>query len=325
MRVLRRRRPNPVDDDLRRRIPHFDEYYERLLYETDPLGGFRLKANQQLPHVTTNEHGFRGSRFSGHERVLVQGDSVTFGIGAVSDEERFARFLEAELGTPVADASMRAYRVCQHAGQLPRLLDMLPSVGVVVLWCGFVDLLFWVTTGGGVEGWFHFDEKYASRASGPRRLARRVMSAARRLTGQSALQTRATGYGDLGGLVKHLVTQVAAMQGICRARRVELRVVVQPFVRTRPSAPDLIGLVDAANETTRRKCGRAWYDIAPAFVTELMRGVGGVQGIDAIDVQPFVSEDDFFDQVHLREGAHRRLAATVAERFFRPRTPPGDG
>jgi hypothetical protein len=304
------RRQNVADDPLRPRIPHFEEYYERLLYEADPLGGFRLKPNQRLPHVTINEHGFRGGRFTGREQILVLGDSVTFGVGAASDEERFARFLERELGCPVADASMRACRVSQHAAQLPRLLDMLPSLRVVVLWCGFVDLLFWVTTGGGVEGWFHFDVKYAARAGRPHRVARRLVRVARTLIGRPALQTRATRYGDLGDLVEHLVTRIAAMRNECHARHAELRVIIQPFVRTRPSTPDLAALVDVADETTKRKCGRSWYEIAPSFVAQLTSHLDRAGGLTPLDAQDFVSDEDFFDQVHLRESAHRRLAAT---------------
>lgn len=139
-------------------IPHREEYYALLKYEPDALGGYRLQPNQRLPHITINSRGYRGQEFVGDERILILGDSVTFGVGADSDDHVFARYLATSSRLPVADASVRAYRVSQHFAQLPNLLASLPKLDTVILWFGYCDILYWKTSGGCIDGTFQFDQ-----------------------------------------------------------------------------------------------------------------------------------------------------------------------
>lgn len=309
-----------ISELTRYRIPYFQEYYDLLRYEVDPLGGFRLCRNQHLPHVTVNQNGFRGKPFNGTETILMLGDSVTFGVGASGDEACFSRFLETRVGQPVADSSVRAYRVCQQFAQLPRLFTVLPRVCHVVLWCGFADLLFWATTGGCVEGAFQFERKYAIPPKGIQssRVLNRIFSlvraAERRLIrAKSDVESRAREYGSLSDLVRHMVMYIGVIRDLCLARKINLHVLVQPFIRTRPSDVELRTITDFYNERIRSKCGVSWYEAAPNFVEELVTTLVQHEGIDTIDCQSFVSETDFLDQVHLQEKSLELLARKLVE------------
>ncbi len=298
----------------RSRVPYADEYYDLLWYEADPIGGFRLGRNQRLPHVSINSSGFRGPDFDGLEEILFLGDSVTFGVGASGDGARLPVFLEHEIGESVADASVRGYRVFQHYAQIPRLLDTLSRVRLCILWCGYTDLLYWATTGGQLEGAFRFQLKYAEPArTALRRTTRQVFelmtSTAGRLLsceGQNHTET-----GTLEGLVHHVSLHIRSIRDLCRARQVEFHVLVQPFLRAKPSDPDLRALSDFLSDSIERKCGLSWYVAAPKFTDSLLAETEGM-GVPTSDLQTFMSEADYRDDVHLREEAQRRLAGEIS-------------
>lgn len=305
-----------IDERARTRVPHVEEYYDLLRYEVDPLGAFRLSRNQSLPHVTVNQYGYRGRPLSGSETVLLLGDSVTFGVGASSDRNCFSRFLEGCLGQPVADASVRAYRVFQHFVQLPRLLDQLPRLRFAVLWCGYADLLYWASTGGCIEGAFQFERKYQNmvRNSLPWPVTKLIGAMlARRAQGRwfrtfIEPETRARETGSLSDLVQHVVTYIRAMRDLCAARGIGVHVLVQPFMRTQPDDSELRAIADFYNERVLEKCGISWYESVPVFVGELLGSLEQQECIDVLDCQSLVSEGDFLDQVHLRERSLERLA-----------------
>lgn len=303
----------------RERILHVEEYYDLLAYEIDPLGGYRLRRNQQLPHITINRYGYRGDTIAGSERILLLGDSVTFGVGASNNHSRFPRFLEAYVGEPIADASVRAYRVCQHYAQLPRLLELLPQVKLVLLWCGYADLLFWARTGGCVEGAFQFEWKYASqsrsRATSSRllRLLERANWFAVGSKGDHAgAEERARETGTIDDLITHLSTYIRAIRDICSSRAINMDVLIQPFLRSRPTDSFLQALADEYNDKTREKCGRGWYEISLEFVNGLLAALTD-QGFHCIDCQALISETDYLDQVHIREEALDGLAMRLVQ------------
>jgi hypothetical protein len=293
----------------RSRIPYAEEYYDQLAYEFDALGVYRLRPNQRLPHVTINPHGYRGAALTKEETILLLGDSVTFGVGASSDEAIFARYVERALGQRVADASVRGYRVFQHYAQLPRLLELLPQVRQVLVWFGYADLLYWVTTGGCVEGTFQFEWKY--RTVQPR--WRRWLSPL--VTSRQAL-VRAT--GTLDELVVHVSAYVRGLLDVCAARRIAVALLVQPFVRSRPVHEPLRELADLYDDKTLEKCGQRWYAIAPRFIQQVRAGLDLSEGSLWCDCQELVTEEDFLDQVHLQEASVGRLAKQIAERWLEP-------
>lgn len=309
-------RREDIERRARRRVPYVEEYYDLLRYEVDPLGAFRLCRDQSLPHITVNGHGYRGRPLSGLETVLLLGDSVTFGVGASGDQDCFSRFLEGCLGQPVADASVRAYRVFQHFAQLPRLLNQIPRLRFVVLWCGYADLLYWASTGGCIEGAFQLERKYQNTAQSSRssRVSKLIGAALVRRVQERCFkrffepEARAREMGDLYDLVRHMVTYICAMRDLCVARAIKVSVLVQPFVRMRPSDSELRAIMDFYNERILEKCGVGWYETAPTFVGELMRSLGQRECIDVLDCQSLVCEGDFLDQVHLRERSLERLA-----------------
>lgn len=300
----------------RARIPHAGEYYDLLRYEVDPLGGFRLIRNQQLPHVAINEMGYRGQSFSGLETVLLLGDSVSFGVGASSDDARLSVFMGQALATPVADASVRAYRAFQHFAQLPRLLDKLPKVRTVYLWMGYADLLYWTTTGGCIEGAFQFERKYAADPAVTglpfpfAGMSKMALALINRFV-YSRPENRVREKGTIADLVQRIALYVRGIADICSARAIGFQVLIQPFLRSRPVDSELREITDYYDGKTREKCGAGWYDVADSYVALLVKNLESIPNLQVADLQSHFSENDFFDQVHLKEQALRIAAPSV--------------
>lgn len=309
-------RPSPIVLS-RARVPHVKEYYDLLCYEPDPVAGFRLHRNQRLPHVTINEDGYRGRSLSGLETILVMGDSVTFGVGASSDEACFARFLEAFAEEPTADASVRAYRVFQHFGRLPVLLHRLRSLRQVLLWCGYADLLFWVISGGSVEGAFQLAQKYGPASSIPaggfsRWCMRLGWMGFRRPRSSAPSGDRAT----LGELVAQMMTYIRAIEDLLSRRGIRFTLLLQPFVRSRPKEPSLRLILDGYDEKARNRCGAGWYELSSRFLCLLEQELERELPHSWVDCQSLVSEADFLDQVHLREPAVERIAERLTQSLW---------
>ncbi len=294
-------------------IPHVEEYYDLLQYELDPVVGYRLRRPQNLPHITINADGYRGKPFTGQEEILLLGDSVTFGVGASSDEARFARFLETSAGKPVADASVRAYRVFQHYARLPLLLERLPQTRRMLLWCGYADLLFWVLSNGSVDGAFGFSQRYGEKRG------RGAAGLLQRLAGKLQPKPPAITPSErkpLEALVAQITAHIRALRDLSSARGIELTVLVQPFIRSRPERPQIREICDGYDEKTRRKFGAGWYELSEEFIRLFSRKLEEELPGRWVDCQPLITEEDFLDQVHLREEAAGRLARRLAERLF---------
>ena len=310
---------------VRSRIPFAEEYYDLLSYEASPFGGYRLCPNQQQPHLTVNSLGFRGADFTGKESILLLGDSVTFGVGASGDDSRFSNFLATATATPIADASVRAYRVCQQREQLPGLLDLLPSVNRCVVWFGYADFLYWSTTGGRIDGVFELDLKYAGRA--PRgaleRYERGFFDLCRSVRkGLLPVREPHAKTGTIEDLVRSVVHDLEAIRDVAQVRGVAVTVLIQPFIRERPTADVLRTICDYYSSGTFRRCGVNWYEAAEQYVDLLLDGLSRLALETVIDLTPDTVEDDFFDQVHLKESSLRRLAELVAGRLdWKPTLP----
>lgn len=304
----------------RQRIPNVEEYYDQLRYETDPLGGYRLCRNQRLEHVTINQFGYRGRPFTGQETVLLLGDSVTFGVGASGDDARFACFLEQATGLPVADASVRAYRVCQQYLELPRLLERLGRIEHVLLWFGYADLLFWVISGGSIEGTFQLEHKYAAQGS-ETEVSHRVLRLLRlgRHVGlnwvrdRAQRETRPREAGSLKELVAQMTVYIQAIRDLVRSRGITLHLLIQPFIRIRPSDPALRAITDDYDERSQRKCAMGWYEASAQFISDLQTSLKNLTGVNLMDTQSLVAEVDFLDQVHLKEEALKQLAERLVK------------
>ena len=113
-------------------ISHFEESSKLWLdYVSDPLLVFRLPPHTQKTYqgvmISTNAFGFRDREIErkqdGELRILLLGDSITFGYG-VSDEETYGRKLESiltsELGRKVrtVNAGMGGFNTVQEAAFL---------------------------------------------------------------------------------------------------------------------------------------------------------------------------------------------------------------
>jgi hypothetical protein len=130
---------------------------------------------------------------------------------------------------------------------------------------------------------------------------------ARELTRQDNFQEK----GTLLDLVAHTVLYIKAIRDLCLAREIGFNVLVQPFVRTRPQIAELRLILDYYSERLWNKCGISWYEGAPLFVAELVARIEGLPGVSVLDCQSMVKDEDFLDQVHLREGALHRIARGV--------------
>lgn len=315
------RRPLDPTEFSRLQIPFVEEYYDQLVYEADPLGGYRLSSGQQLPHIRVNSYGYRGREFTGCESILLFGDSVTFGVGASSDDACFARFLEDTMSEPVADASMRAYRVYQHFMHLPHLLTVVPRVRRLVLWCGYADVIHWVISGRRIEGMLDLHRKYGGgqrSLAESTRLRRIVVTAVRQLSHGALRQLDGSSMNHLRtGCVEELVSfmglYIATMRDICTARGITFHVLLQPFIRIPPVRTELRIVVDGYNRKAKERCGQSWYEVAPAFVEAFKEEMARWKIRSWVDCQGWVAEHDFFDQVHLREEALQGIAHVLAK------------
>ena len=83
------------------------------------------------PRVRTDAHGLRRGGPEGAPRLLVVGDSTSFGA-EVEDHQTLPARLGTALGWPVANAGVRGYSTVQAARQLSRQLGRLHSVEAVL-------------------------------------------------------------------------------------------------------------------------------------------------------------------------------------------------
>lgn len=121
----------------------------QLRYTHDPEALYYFKPNQRgiqmlsnglpSPPATINELGLRGPQIRQEARkILVLGDSFTFGAG-VADEETFASRLNFVLGKEISvvNAGQPGYGLFQMEATLRRLVDVVkPEIVVVIIWQG---------------------------------------------------------------------------------------------------------------------------------------------------------------------------------------------
>lgn len=121
----------------------------QLRYTHDPEALYFFEPNQKgiqilsnglsSPPATINELGLRGSQLRQEgRRILVLGDSFTFGAG-VADEETFASRLDVILGEEVSvvNGGQPGYGLFQMEATLHRLVDVVkPEIVVVMIWQG---------------------------------------------------------------------------------------------------------------------------------------------------------------------------------------------
>jgi len=110
-----------------------------------------------------------------------------------------------------------------------------------------------------------------------------------------------------------MVMYIGVIRDLYLPKTINLHVLVQPFIRTRPTDVELRIITDFYDERVKSKCGVSWYEAAPNFVDELVTTLVQHEGIDTIDCQSFVSETDFLDQVHLQEKSIELLARKLVE------------
>ena len=104
-----------------------EAYTGKAMYLPDELLNYRLKPNLDVERVQTNSHGLRDperplTKPEGARRVLVLGDSFTFGSGPIDASDGFVRRLDAALGegVQVINAGVPGYSTVQEANWLER-------------------------------------------------------------------------------------------------------------------------------------------------------------------------------------------------------------
>lgn len=104
-----------------------EAYTGKAMYLPDELLNYRLKPNLDVERVQTNSHGLRDperplAKPEGARRVLVLGDSFTFGSGPIDASDGFVRRLDAALGdaVQVINAGVPGYSTVQEANWLER-------------------------------------------------------------------------------------------------------------------------------------------------------------------------------------------------------------
>src|SRR2546425_145659 len=119
----------------------------QLRFVSDPEALFRLAPNQvatqatglAAPPARINRLGLRGADpDTTHPRILILGDSFTFGSG-VGDDETFAARLDHWLGGTVSviNGGQPGYGIYQQVATLRRVgQDLRPRLVIVVIWQG---------------------------------------------------------------------------------------------------------------------------------------------------------------------------------------------
>lgn len=121
-------------------VTHDEALYH---FRPDQVGVAPLSDGSASPPARINALGLRGPELDprAEHRVLVLGDSFTFGVG-VADDETFAARLDRALGdaVQVVNGGQPGYGVFQMQATLARVApEVQPDLVVVVLWQG--DLL----------------------------------------------------------------------------------------------------------------------------------------------------------------------------------------
>ncbi len=124
------------DTDLR----YVDDPEALYYFEPNQVGTFTLANGFSSPPARINRFGFRGADVDARSprRILILGDSFTFGTG-VSDEETFSARLGHAFDGQVAvvNGGQGGYGVFQMAATLRRVGEELhPNLVIVVLWQG---------------------------------------------------------------------------------------------------------------------------------------------------------------------------------------------
>jgi len=114
---------------------------DALYYFEPNQKGIQILSNgMPSPPATINELGLRGGRLAGESprRILVLGDSFTFGAG-VADQDTFVAHMDAALGPEftVINGGQPGYGVFQMKATLDRLADLVkPELVILVIWQG---------------------------------------------------------------------------------------------------------------------------------------------------------------------------------------------
>jgi hypothetical protein len=196
--------------------------------------------------------------------------------------------------------------------RLPDLLARLPGIECVVLWGGFADLLYWVTSGGKTDGMFKFNKTYARRSAWENKL-RSILSPKKfkALWRRSAADHSSV--EPLQTLSDKVADAILNIEALCSDRRIKFIFLLQPFVRQSAwTDPALAEIAAECDKKAVLKCGVSWCGAAVDFVRQLQRRLAGKLRYGFVDCQNFVTEFDFFDQVHLTSAALKKIAETVA-------------
>ena len=113
-------------------------------------------------------------------------------------------------------------------------------------------------------------------------------------------------------LAAHVGLYLQAIRDLCRARGIEVRNLLQPFVRQAPQEQELKFITDSYDEKSKQRCGIGWYEASDRFTRALL----GQRELEILDCQPLVSEQGFLDQVHLKSEEAERLAARLVREDY---------
>ncbi len=313
---------NP-EELLREVIPGYGLFYQELPYRYDAaFFGRRPIPGTSFAGCEVGPQGFRLrpslTEISGGYRVLL-GDSVTFGVGILDPRQLLSSQIEQRTQVPILDLSTRANRIEQQVLVLfNHLTTQQYPIRDVYLWAGYADLLWWLLSGGCKFGHFGIEPP----ALGLRDLL--LFSAKRRLGLQKNRPGGRSFYWkkaewspeDLPSFATYLAGLCGAIAMTCKGLNANFRLLIQPM-QLEPGGnldPRSRLYCDQRSEWVRKEMGHGkdgFESLASLFRTHFMKELDR-RAIPYWDMQPCVSPDDFFDQVHLKPSGHAKVADLIA-------------
>jgi lysophospholipase L1-like esterase len=129
-----------------------------------PFLGYSNLPNQNTPHFSINNLGFRGSDIRKDEkttkRIIVVGGSTAFGTGLQHDDETFARHLEQLLNAEVINAAVVGHASGQELVYLlTELVDLQPDLVIALNGWNDYNLHPRASQFGGSNGFWQVEEQ----------------------------------------------------------------------------------------------------------------------------------------------------------------------
>jgi hypothetical protein len=308
---------------LREVIPGFETFYEKIPYVHDPAYFGRRAVSGSFLGIEIDAEGFRvrpNSLPSRNTRSdLLLGDSVTFGVGILDSKHLLSSRLEVLQNKPVLDLSSRAFRIEQQSLVLLNFLaQKTERFERVLLWGGYVDLLWWLLSGGCQKGYFGIEGLPAKKSTFFVRAARRLLKGKTQASGRAVYWKKAEWRpAGLEEFARYLAGQISAIASMAKGSGSEFLFLLQPMQLEPDAHPDPACRQYYAqrNQWIKEHAGdgvHGFEDLAAQFRAHLLAELGR-RAVKWIDTQALVEPQDFYDQVHLKPAGLEKIAAKLSK------------